>query len=543
MLILEGNKIQKSYGDRLIIDIDNVKIYSEDRIGVVGLNGAGKTTLMDILSGRAEPDEGIVKIYGSCSYITQLDIYKPEALDKHYAKLFGTNTTIEDTMSGGEKTRFKLAQCFNKNSNIIFADEPTSNLDISGITLLEEKFLEYKGAVVVISHDRQFLDKLCNKILEVEDGSIKIYNGNYSDYRAQKNRERERAEFEYHEYVSEKARLEEVIDEKKQKVKTMKKAPSRMGNSEARLHKMGNQKAKANLERAVKNIQSRIEHLEVKEKPKYIEKTKVDIQPLEELHSKILISGEKINKSFGKKVILNNAEFKIFNGSKTAFIGDNGSGKSTLIKMIMAKDSQIKSSGLLRIGYFSQELDILDGNLSIHENIIKNSVYDETRVRIVLARLMFKNDDIYKKVSVLSGGERVKAAFAKIFLQDINLLILDEPTNYLDIYSTEAIEDALGSYEGTVLFVSHDRKFIDVVADHILLLEDKKLLSFNGNYQEYLDAKNKKNASETEKIKQKMILENRLSELIGRLSMPSKKDNVTELDAEYKRVLQRLREL
>jgi len=449
-------------------------------------------------------------------------------------------------MSGGEKTRFKLAIALEEKSALIFADEPTSNVDMEGIELMEKRFEEYNGALLIISHDRDFLDRLCNKILEIEHGKIKIYNGNYSDYAAQKKQEVERAQFEYEAYIKEKKRLQEVILETKQKVKSIKKAPRRMGNSEARLHrKMGNQKAKANLERAIKNIEKRIEHLEVKEKPKEQESIKLDLQDANKIYSKILIEGRNIYKAFGDKMIFENAEFSIYNSSKIALIGPNGCGKTTLIKMIMNKEAPVKVAQGAKIGYFSQDMSILKDDLSIIENIMESSIYPENFVRTLLARLLFKREDVYKKVNVLSGGERVKVSFAKILLQDINLLILDEPTNYMDINSLEVVENALKDYDRTLLFVSHDRRFVESVANHIMTIENYKIKTFKGTYKEYLASKDTaKRSNEKEEIqKQILILQNRLSEVIGKLSMPSPKDDVEALDREYYEILGQIKEL
>ncbi len=544
MLLIEGVNIKKYYGDRLILSIENLKIYSEDRIGLVGLNGAGKTTLINILCGEVKPDEGFIRRYGSFSVVEQLGTTEYEDIDKRAANKFGAASTWNNHLSGGEKTRFKIAKCFDKDSNLIFADEPTSNLDVEGIELLDNKFKEYKGALVVISHDREFLDKLCNKIIEVEDGKLKEYSGNYTAYKLQKDLERERSLFEFQQYGKEKKKLEAAIDETKQKVKTMKKTPTRMGNSEARLHKMGNQKAKANLDRAAKNMKARIEHLEVKEKPKSIESIKLDALGNGELYSKIVISGKNIDKSFEDKIIFDNAEFDIYNGSRTALIGPNGSGKSTLIKMILEGDISIKTAKGAKIGYFSQDMNILKEELSILENVMEDSIYDETFARILLSRLLFKNEEVYKKVKVLSGGEKVKASFAKVFLSDINLLILDEPTNYLDIYSLEVVEAALKEYERTVLFVSHDRRFVSTVASSILSIENHKLITTRSSYEEYMAKKdNKTDAKEENLENQIFVLENRLSELISKISMPSKKDDVQKLDREYYEVLKKLQEL
>lgn len=542
MLLIECRNIKKYFGDRLILNVENLKIYSEDRIGIIGSNGVGKTTLINILSKKIEPDDGWVKLYGKYSYISQLEGPENMSIGNELASKFGVENTWNENMSGGEKARFKLADGLSYNSLLIFADEPTSNVDIDGIELMEEKFGDYKGALILISHDRSFLDKLCNKILEIEDGKIKIYSGNYSDYANQKAKEVERAEFEYEEYMKEKKRLQEVITDTKQNVKSIKKTPKRMGNSEARLHKMGGQKAKANLERAVRNVEKRIDHLEVKEKPKKQEGIKLDITNSNKLHSKIIIQGQNITKVFGKKIIFDNAKFDIYNNSKVALIGPNGCGKSTLIKMIMDNDDPIKITKGAKIGYFSQDMSILREDLTIIENVMESSIYNETFARILLARLLIKKEDIYKKISVLSGGERVKVSFAKMMLQDINLLILDEPTNYMDINSLEVVEKVLRDYESTLLFVSHDRRFVDSVGDHIMTIENYKINMFKGSYKEYLASKNKCIDNEKEEIKKQIfILQNRLSEIIGRLSMPSKKDDIVSLDKEYYEVLAKLK--
>ncbi|MDD4754128.1 MAG: ATP-binding cassette domain-containing protein, partial [Desulfitobacteriaceae bacterium] len=348
-----------------------MRVYSTDRIGIIGVNGAGKTTLINILSEKLEPDEGWVKLYGRCSYISQLQPPENKRISSEMASKFGVPEIWNENMSGGEKTRFKLAESFGNDSLLIFADEPTSNIDIEGIELMESYFYEYRGGLVLISHDRSFLDKLCNKIWEIENGKLKVYNGNFSEYNAQKAKERERSQFEYDRFVEEKKRLKGAIVDKRQKVKSIKKAPKRMGNSEARLHKMGNQKAKASLERAIKNIEARIEHLDVKEKPLEEERIKFDLAESTKIHSKILIAGKNLYKEFGDKVIFKDAEFQIDNGAKVALIGPNGCGKSTLLKMIMAEDPSIKTAPGAKIGYFSQDMSILDENLTILENVME----------------------------------------------------------------------------------------------------------------------------------------------------------------------------
>lgn len=543
MLLIDAVNIKKYFSDRLIFEFDNLKVYSNERIGVVGANGEGKTTLLNVLSKKDEADEGIVKLYGNLEYITQLKKPEKKTISPEMASRFSVKETYVDTMSGGEKTRFKLALALENNPPLIFADEPTSNVDIEGIELLQRMLDDYKGALLIISHDRAFLDNVCTKIIEIHNGKIKEYNGNYSQYKSQKKLEIERQEFEYQKYIDEKKRLEEVVKDISRKSKTMRKTPKRMGNSEARLHKMGNQSAKASLEKIAKSTRSRIEHLEAKEKPQNETYIKLDVGRVQNIHSKVIIEGKDINKNFGEKVIFNNADFQIFNKSKVALVGPNGCGKTTLINMIINKEIGIHIAKGAKIGYFSQEMNILNIDKTILENVMISSMYDETLARTLLSRLLFKRDDVYKKVNVLSGGERVKVSFAKILLEDINLLILDEPSNYMDILSLEVIEDALREYDKTLLFTSHDRSLIGKVADHIMKIEDNKIKMFEGTYKEYLERENRKNPDKENIKMKKAVLENRLSDIIGRLSIPSNKDNIKELDKEYNEVIREIKNL
>ena len=544
MLLLEVNNIKKYYADRLILDIKDFKAYYGEKIGIVGANGAGKTTLLDIIAGRNIPEEGSIKLYGEISYITQLDMEAASEVDNRMAKEFELYFNSLDTASGGEKTRFKIASSLSENNSILLADEPTSNLDIQGIELLEKKLAGYKGLILIVSHDRELLDKLCSKIVEIEGGELKQYSGNYSQYKLQKEMELERAQFEYDQYIDNKRALEEAIKEKKNKSATMKKAPSRMGNSEARLHKTGNQKAKANLDKAIKAMETRISKLEKKEKPKEQQHAVIDIQGAEKPVSRVLISGSGVSKSFGPKELLREAEFEVLNGSKTALLGGNGTGKSTLLNMIMRGDKSIKLANGVKLGYFSQGTDILKDDETILENVMKESIYPEHFVRTILARLLFRRDDVHKKAGKLSGGERVRTCFAKIFCSDANVIVLDEPTNYLDISSMEAVENAMRLHEGTILFASHDRKLISSTADRIIFIEDSRLNTFEGSYGEYVEyRKRSADSVETERKRQKLLLDTRLSEILSRLSMPGKDDDVEQLDMEYKKILVEIRQL
>ncbi|HCJ56829.1 MAG TPA: ABC-F type ribosomal protection protein [Clostridiaceae bacterium] len=540
MLIAQMNGVKKYYNDRLILKVDDFKIYKNDRIGIVGLNGSGKTTFLNILTNRVMPDEGVSAIYGTYAYITQLGDEEKTGIDDYAASRFGVSGLNNEGLSGGEIARLKIAKALGKENSLIIGDEPTSNLDNQGIELLQKELMQFSGAILIVSHDREFLDTVCNTILEIESGEVRFYKGNYSKYKELKEKERERAAFEYDQYVSEKNRLHEAAEQKTNESKTMRKAPKRMGNSEARLHKMGNQAAKATLDRRINAIKTRLEKLEVKQKPKEQQEINIDIQKTRQLYSKVILSSDGLDKSFGDKVVFKEAQFKVFNNSKTAVIGPNGSGKTTLIKMIINGDPAINRAIGAKIGYFSQDMSILDSSRTLLENVMESSIYDETFARILLARLLFKQEEVMKKVSLLSGGERVKAALAKIILSDFNVLVLDEPTNYLDIYSMEAIEEAVLSYNGTVVFVSHDRRFVSNIADHIIAIENQKTICFDGTYSDYI-RKKEESTQQNDKSADKMVLQHRMAEILGKLSMPSKNDDIEALDREYKEIIKKLR--
>lgn len=542
MLILDINNLKKYYGYELILDIEDLKIYLGDKIGLVGLNGSGKTTLLNLIAEEIKPDEGSVKTYIEPFYIKQLEDDIESQADNEYISKFGLIDKDEEFMSGGELTRLKIAKFMTDNSKFLLADEPTSNLDFEGVNLLLEKLSNFDGCMIITSHDRDVLDRVCNKIVEIEDGKIKAYEGNYSDYKTQKELEKKTQEAEYNRYISEKKRLEQAIADTKKNLSKIRTTPKRMGNSEARLHKMGGQGNRKKQDNKIKAIAKRIEKLEVKDLVREIDKIKVDIKG-NEIYSKIVIEGNNVSKSFGSRILFKNSSFQIYNGSKVALIGGNGSGKTTLFKMILEKSPNINISQRANIGYFSQDLNILDESKSIIENVLESSIYTEQNARNLLARFLFRREDVYKKVSVLSGGERVKVSLAKILLSNFNILILDEPTNYLDIYSIEAVEEALLNYDGTLLFVSHDRRLVEKVADNIMCIENNKINTFQSTLNEYEDKAVINDSNSKDVLYKKAILENKLSEVIGLLSISTNDQDKENLDLEYRKLLKQLNEI
>ncbi len=538
MLILEAQKVKKYYGDRLILALEDLKVYLGDRIGVIGRNGAGKTTLLNILSGEVEPDEGIVRHYTDITYIRQFSQEDIRADAKLLSEFNLNHKTHQKVYSGGEQTRIRIANAFSRDSLLVFADEPTSNLDYSGVELFMQKLSDVES-FLLISHDRRLLDGLCNKILEIRDGTVQVYNGNYSAYKEQNDLERRKAEMDYEQYVSEKTKLERAIRDRKGRSGSMRKAPARMGNSEARLHKRAANEKQEKIHNAANSLKTRLEKLEVKEKPRDIPGISMNFSLTNPPENKIVISAKNLSFSYGSKSIFEEAGLDIPNHSKTALWGENGTGKTTLLNLIYGRSSEaIKIAPRAVLGYFHQGLENLNPQKTVLENVMKDSVQSETAVRTILARLLIAGDTVYKNVDVLSGGEKMKVSFAKLLVSSINVLLMDEPTNYLDMASIEALEGVLKAYEGTVVFVSHDSAFVNAVASRLLVLDKGGITTFEGKLEDYRKSL-KKEASPAANEMQKMAIQMKLTEVIARMSAP--KADKDALEAEYSMLVEQLR--
>lgn len=549
MLLLEAGNIKKYYADKLIIELKDFKLYTGDKFGVVGLNGSGKTTLLDMLSGWLEPDEGYVKRYCGIGYIRQFSEAGAgdENCDRKLLKEFEIAQKLErNVLSGGEHTRLKIANAFSRENILLFADEPTSNLDFKGIELLKEKLVRL-DSFMMISHDRNLLDELCNKILEVRDGKIRIFNGNYSFYSQQCEMEHERAALEYEKYVDAKAGLEAAIVSRQHRAKTIKKAPSRMGNSEARLYKRRSNEMQEKINNAANSLMTRLEKLEIKEKPRELPGIKLDFSLTNPPENKVVISGEMLSFNYGNLTVFKDVGFKVYNGSKTVLWGENGTGKTTLLNLIFTNENKsINIVPKARMAYFRQSFENLIPDKSILENVMDDSVQSETTARTILARLLLQGEAVYKSVNVLSGGEKIKTAFAKLFVSKANVLLLDEPTNYLDMKSIEALEAVLKEYEGTVLFVSHDKAFVNAVADRLLVLKSHSIEDFDGRLEEYEERRNalkgapsKSTSNGISDSVERTIIQMRLTETIAKLS--SSNGNKEALEEEYSRLVKLLR--
>lgn len=516
MLALHAENIIKYYGDRLILDIPEIKIYSGDRIGLIGTNGCGKTTFLDIITGRLKPDEGEIHINTSWSYITQL-----------------SDEGMEGFRSGGEITKAKVFDAVALNPALLIADEPTANLDVDAIAVTENLFKRLKGSIIIVSHDRAFLDSLCNKIFRLEKGRIIEYHGNYTSYARQVELDRITRRNEYERFIAEKSHLEDAITGMARAEKRIRKAPSRMGNSEARLHKRSSTGVKKHLARHRKSLKTRLDKLEGRERPVGPRKPRIYHQGVNLPVSRTAVELNIPTVIAGDKILIRDIKISIPTGSRTVISGPNGSGKTTLLNHIALNRSGVRIAAGSRAAYFRQNLNDIDDGLSLIENIMKESTLNQTIVRTVLASMLFSKADINKKASVLSGGERVKLQLAKTLLSGADLLILDEVTNYLDIAAIDALETLMNEFPGTILYVSHDRRLVENTADRVYEVKNGKLIDATYDMQ-------MANKADAESI----LIDIRLLELekiLGRGDVSEEK--LIEIHEEYDRLVLRKKNL
>lgn len=543
-MVLACQNISKAYGISEILNNINFHIEAKEKLAIVGMNGAGKSTLLKIIMGEEEADSGQIVIAKDISvgYLAQhqdshydktiyeellsvkqdvIDLQEQirqlehqmkhlqgtdleEALERYtrmnhtfemqdgYAFesqitgiLKGLGFTEDDfhrpvsELSGGQKTRVSLGRLLLSRPDVILLDEPTNHLDLNSIRWLEGYLSGYDGAVIIVSHDRYFLDKIVTKILEIENTQGTLYHGNYSYYATK--REEVRLS-KYRAYMNQQAEIkhqEEVIAKLKQ----------------------------FNREKSIRRAESRekmLNRMERIEKPQELhDEMRLTLTPdIESGNDVILIEG--LSKSYGNHTLFTNVGMDIKRGERVALIGNNGTGKTTILKIInqlIPKDSgRIVLGAQVHIGYYDQEHQVLHGEKTIFDEL--QDTYPQltnTKIRNLLAAFLFTGDDVFKEIKDLSGGERGRVSLAKLMLSNANFLILDEPTNHLDITSKEILEQALTNYTGTILFVSHDRYFINRTATRILDLTPHGITSYLGNYDYYIQQQLVSTAKEEEK--------------------------------------------
>ena len=547
-VLLEADHLRKSFGPRQLLDLDHLSVYDGEKIGLIGENGAGKTTLLRLLSGETEADEGTVRRPGSLAFIRQQGKENGEADDQMQA-LFRVQAR-RDGLSGGEMTRGRIAAALSARPQLLFADEPTTDLDEEGLALLRKQLRAFPGALVLVSHDRSLLRLLCRRIWYLEDGKITDFPGGYDAFMEERRRQRDRQQFEYDQYRAEQKRLKESVLRMAEKASSVRKAPSRMGNSEARLHKREWTDSVLQLSHAKRTLQNRMEHLEAKEKPRNLPDIRMKLGVSSPVEAGVVLRVQCERLAAGKTELLSRTAFSLPTGSRTALLGANGCGKTTLLRVLTGQggapvcfDGKIQFNPAARIAWFDQHHEkTLDPEKTVLENVMDVSVHPESLARTVLIRLNFRRDDVFKPISVLSGGERAKVALARLLLMDCNLLVLDEPTNHLDLFTLEELERLLADYGGTILFVSHDEEFVRKTATRIVRFDRRKLVSFEGTLDEMKNASRRDTSAEELRLAVS-ALEMRMAALAARMSAPKKGDRPDQLQAEYLVIAEKLREL
>lgn len=530
-MILSVSNISKAFEENTVLNNISFHLEENDKAAIIGVNGAGKTTLLRIITNELEPDSGSVVITKdkTVGYLSQestvnskntiyeeLLLSKKELVDMEnrlrrmedmmsqkegnelnslmdsYEKLSHTfelmggltfrseiNGIISglgfeggdlsrpiDTLSGGQKTRVALSRILVQSPDLIIMDEPTNHLDLKAIAFLENYLLNYKKAVIIVSHDRYFLDRIVNKVVEIENGACISFSGNYSEYAVKK----------------EALRIE--------KMNAYYKQQNIIAHQEAVIKKL----REFNREKSIKRAESRVKALnkiERLEKPIELnDAMNLTLMPNISSGNDVL-KIEHLSKAYGDNVLFKDISFDLRRGEVVALIGDNGTGKTTILKIINglldADEGSVTLGTNVEIGYYDQEHHVLHEDKTLFEELQdEHPTMNNTEVRNVLAAFLFTEDDVFKKIKNLSGGEKGRVSLAKLMLSKGNFLILDEPTNHLDITSKEILEDAINAYEGTVLYVSHDRYFINRTADRIIELSDDTVTGYLGDYDYYV---------------------------------------------------------
>ena len=458
-MILNISNLSKSYVGQSVLKEVSFHLEEKEKAAIVGINGSGKTTLLRCILGIEEADEGGIAFSKDkkMAYLAQQHADMDQE-DEEY-----------ESLSGGQKTKKRLEEILMEKPDLLILDEPTNHLDIGSIQWLEKVLKRYDGAVLLVSHDRYFLDKIVTKVIDLERGKARMYLGNYTAYAEKKKMIREAERKAYENQQAEIKHQEAVIEKLKQfnREKSIKRAESR------------------------EKLLSKVERLE---QPEDLQnEMRLLFMPREASGNDVLIAKD-LGKSFDGKRLFSHGTFSIQRGEHVAVIGDNGTGKTTLLKilngLIQADEGEFRLGSKVKIAYYDQEHAVLHMEKTLFDEI--QDTYPDmnnTRVRNVLAAFLFTGDDVYKKVGDLSGGERGRVSLAKLMLSDANFLILDEPTNHLDIQGKEVLEEAIRNYEGTVLYVSHDRYFINQTATRIMELFSNRFDNYIGNYDYYLEKK------------------------------------------------------
>ena len=482
---IEINHMTLSFLGEDILHVPRLAVHPFDRIGIVGKNGAGKSSLLKVMSGALMPSRGQVKRFVDFAYFDQLVVEDDQKIDYDLQGKLEIPKTKVESFSGGEQTRLKLAQIFSTYHDMLLLDEPTTHLDASGVQFFLDQLEYYYGALVIVSHDRSLLDKLVTKIWEVADGKVTEYVGNYSAYAAKKELETAQQMEQHEQYVKEKSRLLQAAEEKIEKAAAVTTGNKRLSkrDTKASANRMFMTKSKdtsqKSIQRAAKALEKRIEQLDKVDAPEEEQALRFHLSKALKLHNKFPIMAEELTLQKGKKTLLKDANFQFPLGKTIAISGSNGVGKSTLLRHIIEDKEALTISPKAVIGYYGQ----MDYYFKTDEDVLSyikgRSEAQEGKIRAALHRMAFTARDLSKNVHDLSGGEKIRLVLCQLFLGAYNIIILDEPTTFLDMDCLQALETFIHGYEGTVIVVSHDDTFIQNVAKVFYLIEDKQMKRVN----------------------------------------------------------------
>lgn len=482
-LVIDIKNVEKSYFNKDVLSIEDLKVYENEKIGIVGRNGEGKSTLLHLISGELKPDAGEVDTKVDFQYYEQIpNEQAPDytMIDAKYLSHLNVPEHASEEFSGGEQTRLRLAEFFSSYYLGLLMDEPTTHLDKEGIQFLVDQLKYYYGTLLVVSHDRYFLDEVVDTIWEIQDGQVKVYPGNYSAYHQQKEQERIEQENAYEHFVKEKKRLEQAAQEKQAQADKMSQVSAKQKKRAIKPGRLDSSKQKDTVQKAAhksaKAIEKRVEQLGVIEQVNEEKPISFPEPKTLEMHNPYPIMGHNVTIQRGSKLLFDAISFQFPAGKRIGISGPNGSGKSTLLRHILNESAGITLSKKAVFSVYRQLDYQLSGKDTLLDYLMRDSEYDESIVRSVLNHLAFDQHEISKKfITDLSGGEATRLVIAKLFTDPSNLLILDEPTNFIDIPTIEALETLMKRYNGTILFTSHDQYFMENVAQQIWTVVDKQL--------------------------------------------------------------------
>lgn len=470
--------IDVSFGNKDVLNIEELSAYMNDKIAIIGPNGAGKSTLLKIIAGNFEKFGGSVQSETDFNYFAQIDEVDYEVHDNFNFELLSRLDVPDNKgLSGGEETKFRLAQALSEYKLGLLLDEPTTHLDQRSVDLLIDELKYYFGTLIFVSHDRHFINSIADKIWEVSEGNVREYAGNYDDYESQKEQERLENERQYQSFISEKKRLEEAAQ--KQMEKASKMSGDKNRKQDIKPDRLSSSKQKDTVQKqafkAAKSIESRISHLNEVERMDDSKQLKFPLAKTMEIHNKFPIMGQGVTVERGDKVLLDKASFQFPLGHTIAITGNNGSGKSSLLQEIMNNAEGMDISPKVKMESYRQMDYKMFTDEPVIKYLMKQTEFQEPLVRSILQNLGFSQDEVTKPLHNLSGGEATRVSLALMFVKPSNVIILDEPTNFIDLNTIKALETFIGAYQGTILVTSHDKYFVERIADSVYRIDDQQL--------------------------------------------------------------------